>query len=332
MKHIHGTSLPCSDIVLTIGKFEGIHLGHVALIKDMVKRAKELGLPSVVLAFEPHPFEVLSDADYKPLYTLNERTYLLDKVPGVDFALTYPFTKELADITPEGFCSMVFENLRAREVFVGENFGFGSRRSGNASFLKERARVYGARVHVAGLMHDEGVFTGQQISTSNIRDLVIQGKLQEARSQLGHPFFMIGETVVGRQIGRVMGFPTLNIIPPVGKFLPQNGVYSTVTTIDGVRHPSITNIGLNPTINTTSLRTVETHVLDAPESILTQELYGHEILLEVTSFLRPEMKFASRDELVRQISLDIHKLGLQNPNGTVKIDKQEPGMFDNLLF
>ena len=207
--------------------------------------------------------------------------------------------------------------------------------------MKESAAAYNAKVHVAKLMYDSqnnldnnlNNKTEQiQISTSGIRGLIERGNLAEAAMQLGHPFFIMSETVTGRRLGRTLGFPTLNIIPEGDKLTPPNGVYSTNFVYGGIRYPSVTNTGTNPTVNNTRLRTVETYVLEPPDVLLYDDFYGQEMMLEFIDFIRPELKFESKDALVQQINIDIHKLGLQNLNGTVKIDKQEPEMFGTLLF
>ena len=311
MRHIQGTSLPCGGCVLTIGKFEGIHLGHRILINKTIERGKELGLPSVVLAFEPHPYAALSQGSYKPIYTLKEKAYLLNLMEGLDYMIAYPFSEEFAKTTAEEFCRVIFESINAKEVYVGENFGFGSGREGSSSLLKKTGETYGAKVNITELY--QGLQeSGRFVSSSQIRKLIEEGRLSEANQQLGHPFFLVGETVSGRQLGRKIGFPTINILPSKEKLTPLRGVYATRIFIDGKGYDGITNVGINPTVSESNRQTVETHVLNQPDSFLSENFYGYEIMLEFSSFLRHEMKFSSKDALVGQINIDINKLLLQN--------------------
>lgn len=294
---------PC---VLAVGKFECIHLGHKALISEMERLAhgnmSNSSLASALVMFEPHPYRVLSDPEYKPLFTGCEREYVARKL-GIDYLLKYPFDQDFAVLSPEDFCRMLFENLQARVVVVGEGYRFGYKRAGTVETLRQIAGVYNAQVHV--VTHHRApqevaasAYNGSsKTSTSSIRALLSANRLPEAEDLLGYPFFIMGEVVPGRQIGRSIGFPTINLHPQEDKFLPSDGVYATraiITNTEGERgkmkqsYYGITNVGLRPTVEINNApRIVETHLLDYENG----ELYGRQVRVEFLRFIRPERKF-----------------------------------------
>lgn len=286
--------------VLTVGKFEGIHLGHRALLGEVVQRAKLAGVASVVVSFEPHPFKFLRDNMYKPIFTKDERAALLREI-GVDYVFTYNFDSTFAKKTAADFCREIFAEYRGvREIVVGENYRFGNAREGNIETMKNAAKAHGATVHV---MEQMGV-----ISTSQVREMLAANEMKKARELLGFPFFITGEVTKGRQLGRVLGFPTLNLYPPQDKFLPQNGVYETRAIIGGEPMVGLTNIGLRPTVSnpTETQISVETHI---PSLIAKPDaMYGQHIKVELIRFMRPERRFESTEELQAQIREDCLRL------------------------
>jgi riboflavin kinase/FMN adenylyltransferase len=276
--------------VLTIGKFEGIHLGHRALLCEVRDRAKAAGLTSVAVVFEPHPFKFLHDSNYAPIFTRPERDQLIREI-GIDKIVTFEFTADFAAMSAADFCREIFEGLQAREVVVGENYRFGRNREGSA----ETMQAYG-KVCTLSSVGD--------ISTSKIREFLIKSEMENAARLLGFPFFVEGVVTEGRKLGRVLGFPTLNIYPPADKFLPQNGVYETQTIIGGKSFRGLTNIGTRPTVSENEGRvSVETHI-----PALSGELYGTNIKVEFTRFIRPERKFSSAEELTAQICKDMEEI------------------------
>jgi len=287
--------------VLTVGKFEGIHQGHKALLLEVVRRAKSAGVASVVVMFSPHPFQFLRDPSYKPIFTESEREHLLNEI-GIDHVITLRFDENFAAMKASEFCHKLFTELKAREIVVGEGYRFGNGREGTIETLRDAAKTYGGSVHVlANVSH------GEAISTSNIRKLLSENKLHEAASLLGFPFFMMGEVKKGQQLGRVLGFPTLNLYPSDEKFLLQNGVYETITILDGVPMKGLTNIGKRPTVtepSPTDIRiAVETHI---PSLVAKpNEMYGRHIKVKFLRFLRPEQRFNTPEELQLQISKDL---------------------------
>ena len=310
---------PC---VLAIGKFESIHLGHRALIAEMLRAAVCENLPAALLVFTPHPYRVLFDPGYKPLLTDRERQHIVGNL-GVDYLLEYPFTPEFAAMPPECFCQKIFNELRAQVVVVGQGYRFGYNRTGTVDTLRQLAQPAGAQIHVVPL-HAKASQDTHKTSTSAIRSLLTEGKLAEAEALLGYPFFIMGHVTPGRQLGRTIGFPTINLYPPEDKFLPENGVYATRTTLGGQTYKSITNIGLNPTVTgensglpveTDTMHTVhqiclnnaqkaaETHIFG-----YSGDAYGMSAKVEFLRFIRPEQRFDSLDALKAQIDNDCRVL------------------------
>ena len=283
--------------VLTIGKFEGIHLGHRLLLEEVAKRAKEKNLVPTVIVFEPHPFIHLRDKNYKLIFTPNERDNLLKSI-GIKNIIKLEFTKAFTNKTATEFCKEIFENFNAQEVIIGENFHFGKNREGTPSLLKNFAKNYNANVTSIPIKNTD-------LSTSSIRDFLEKNELSKACDLLGFPFFVAGEVTKGRQLGRVLGFPTLNIYPAKNKFLPAFGVYETITNFsDGKKLKGLTNVGLRPTVNNDStVVSVETHI---PSLIAKpDEMYGQNIKVEFIRFIRKEIKFNNTDELKNQIQIDL---------------------------
>jgi len=329
--------MPCA---LAMGKFESIHLGHRALINETVRLAKTTGLvktmkpeqdcsysdvgsavtytsgtasdvcsfPSALIVFEPHPYRVLSDPGYKPLFTTNERAHVLEGL-GVDYLLEYPFDIGLAALPPSDFCHKLFKELSAKIIVVGEGYRFGHKRQGTADVLRHYANEYNATVHVitprlAGnnVNPSDSPHDNQKISTSAIRALLSMSKLAEAESLLGYPFFIMGQTTPGRQLGRTIGFPTINLYPSDEKFLPPDGVYATSTIMDGRPYKGVTNVGKRPTVaEEDAPHSVETHLLDYSGG---GELYGKHIKTEFLHFIRPEKRFENLEALSAQILAD----------------------------
>jgi len=293
---------PC---VLAVGKFESIHLGHRALVDQMMRLAQP-GLASALVVFEPHPYRVLFDPEYKPLFTRKEREYL-ERGLGVDYLLEYPFDRDFAALSPGTFCVRLYDDLQAKIIVVGEGYRFGHKRKGKVGTLRRMARHYKAQVHVISPhgRPQEGMPNHGDLnktSTSTIRTLLSENKLQEAESLLGYPFFVMGEVTPGRQLGRTIGFPTINLYPSNEKFLLADGVYATRTIIGANCYKGITNIGLRPTVETADVsRSVETHLLDFEGG----DLYGKQVRVEFLRFIRPEQKFESLDALKAQIAKDL---------------------------
>jgi len=335
---LRGTTLP-EPCVLTVGKFEGIHRGHRTGIERVVQLAKTKGVKSAVVAFSPHPHHLLYGTAYSPLFTQAERIFLLEQL-GVDYLLEYPFDATLMKMSAAQFCTVLFTDLQAEAVIVGEDFRFGHAREGTIAFMREMAKNYGRTVESVPSIQNCAALL--PISTSAIRALLEQSTdtatrfnnmsaLEQITQLLGFPFFAMGIVMQGRQLGRKMGFPTLNLYPPPDKFLPCYGVYATRTTINATSYYSITNIGKRPTVNNGGTPTIETHLLslahdnksiEAPvcnpannndsnkktpfkHGVQVGSLYGAQIRVEFIRFIRAEIKFNGLEALQNQIAMDV---------------------------
>ncbi len=312
---------PC---VLTVGKFESVHLGHQKLFSEVLRLSKELNLPSGAVTFDPHPNMLFGSPDYRPLFTAAERAYIMEGL-GLDYMLVFPFDAAFAAQSPEEFCAKLFNNLNAAAVVVGEGFRFGKNGAGTPEILRREAARHSAAHKHTGTndIHDasrqnmarvlviphQSTDGGEKVSTSDIRKLITNRELEKAAEVMGFPFFIMGTVTHGKQIGRTMGFPTVNLLTARDKLLPPDGVYATRTFLGDKSFRSITNIGVRPTVQQTTLpgetasRTVESFLIG-----FNGDLYNTSLRTEFLRFIRPEKKFANIDELRAQITKDIESL------------------------
>jgi riboflavin kinase/FMN adenylyltransferase len=291
---IHGTSMSLAEgAVATIGKFEGLHRGHQALIGEAQARALELGLPSMIITFDPHPAEALKGAPYKALFSKAEREALFGQT-GIDILASIPFSREFASLPPEAFEKLLFVDLNCRALVVGRNFSYGKGRSGTAETLLEAGKAFDATVSIFG-----SVFEGEKrISSSLIREAIAANDFKIAEKLMGRPYFISGTIAHGKELGRTIGFPTMNILPAPDKLLPENGVYATKTLYQGEVYCSMTNVGRNPTVGGSGT-TVETYLLGFDKCV-----YGENAQVSFVERLRDETKFQSVDSLRLQLEKD----------------------------
>ncbi len=294
--HAHYTPLHRGS-VLAIGNFDGIHLGHQEILRDIVERATSSGDVATALTFEPAPLKVLRpDIAPKRLSTSEQRLAWF-RVVGLESAVVQPFTQELSQLSPEDFVEQILvRQLNVRAVFIGENFRFGHKQAGNAAFLKELGARHGFEVIVVPPV----IYHSEIVSSTVIRREIAEGNVSHAGRLLGRPFVLTGEVVSGAGIGHRFTVPTLNLVPEQ-ELMPARGVYITRTLLDGETRSrrSVTNIGMRPTFNGTSL-SVETHLLDAPVAFEAKR-----IEIRFWKKLREEKKFSSAEELKTQIAKDI---------------------------
>lgn len=285
---------------VTIGNFDGVHKGHQLLISRVRDRALQLGVPSVVITFEPHPLRFFTGRKTPPFITLYDQKAELIGALGVDVLLCLEFNAEMASMTAEDFVRRILvDGVHARELFIGYDYAFGKGRSGNFALLSTLGAAQG--FHVEQL---EPVLVGQAVvSSTRIRDLVEAGDVWGARPLLGR-FYRVSGTVVHGQNrgGRLLGFPTANL-RLVDELFPKTGVYCCWAEIGGTLHRSVANIGYNPTFGNDAL-SVEVHILD-----LDADLYGTPLRVHFVQRLRGERKFSSLDELKGQIAKDIALAG-----------------------
>ena len=300
---------------LTIGNFDGLHLGHQTLIRRMrMLAAQEQSEPAHIglLTFTPHPMSVLRpDVPLHLLTTPEERAALALKA-GATFSVLQPFTAETAKLRAVEFMTLLKQHLSLTALVVGPDFALGRGRSGNLDRLREIGRELDYALHVVDSVEEGGI----SVRSSRIRTLLQEGNVAEAAALLGRPYRAGGFVVEGDMRGRTIGFPTANVRVAAEKLLPANGVYATCTTLEnGAQHDSVTNIGVRPTVDGRELR-FETHLLDFPQRDASGDLYGQQISIEFLARLRAEQRFDGIDALVAQIKADVERarsLFLQQP-------------------
>jgi riboflavin kinase/FMN adenylyltransferase len=281
--------------VLALGNFDGVHRGHRKILDRVRRVADERGAASVVMTFDPHPPRVVRPDKAPPLLmTMGQKLEALAQA-GVHGAAIVRFTRELSQWDPETFVRRVLvEWLRVAEVWVGANFLFGHDRSGNFSLLRTLGVRYGFKAEkIDPIRYKDFV-----VSSTRIRRLIGEGRVDEAAALLGHSYCIDGTVMQGDRRGRALGFPTANLCTE-NELAPPHGVYATTTTIDGIVHPSITNIGVRPTVDSSGQTTIETHVFD-----IDRDLYGTTLRIGFVQRLRDERAFGSIDLLRAQIAAD----------------------------
>jgi riboflavin kinase/FMN adenylyltransferase len=283
--------------VLTIGNFDGLHLGHRAVIEKLARKGKEMGLPVVVLIFEPQPLEYfLGDNAPSRLMRLREKVIQFVCLP-VDSVLILRFNQYFANLDPETFISEVLLNkLNVKYLVVGDDFHFGKARRGNFALLKEKGREFGFKVEDT----DSYLLAGHRISSSMIRDALGLGDLALAARMLGRSYSVCGRVAHGDKRGRTIGFPTANI-EMFRKNTPIEGVFAVIMTgIDGLEIPGVANVGTRPTVGGGSKVVLETHLFD-----FNRDIYGKYVEVHFKKKIRDEMRFHSMDELKAQIIKDV---------------------------
>jgi riboflavin kinase / FMN adenylyltransferase len=298
MRLFHGTDNAkiARPTVLTLGVFDGLHLGHQLIMRTVVERAREVGAVPTVITFDPHPRAVLHPESAPPLLQTFDQKIEAFGVLGLEQAIVVRFTKAFAEIEAEDFLrDVVRERLHAVEVYLGRGFAFGRNREGNIALLRKVSERLNFRAEEV----PEVRLRGQRISSSRIRELLAAGRVNLARRMLGRPYGVEGRVVRGAERGRMLGFPTANLRPQ-NRVIPQSGVYITATLIEGLWRRSITNIGTRPTFEDAAAQSsIETYVMN-----WTGDLYGDVVRVRFLQRLRGEQKFASIDELKRQIARD----------------------------
>lgn len=287
---------PFSRTVVTVGNFDGVHLGHQAILKRVCGRAQELNCQSVALTFEPHPLKVLRPQSNLPLLTTPAQKLELLRETGLAVVVVLPFTPEFARLPARDFVRDYFvERLRVREVVVGHDYGFGYRREGNIDLLREMGRDLGFSVQVVWGVEVEGAV----VSSSLIRALLKLGKVAEARRLLGRNYGVAGRVVAGKGRGaKLLGVPTANL-ESENDLLPATGIYAVWVVKNGQRLPGVANIGTCPTFDNGEL-SLEVHLLD-----FNDDLYGERLKVEFVARLREERRFPSIEALAGQIRADI---------------------------
>ncbi|MHB1414761.1 MAG: bifunctional riboflavin kinase/FAD synthetase [Chloroflexota bacterium] len=289
-------SAPPSSSVVTIGVFDGVHLGHQKLIGAAVSRARELGTRATAITFDPHPRQVVAkNGTVQYLSSLAERKAVIRGL-GVDTVVTLHFSEEVAALSAEDFLGEIRTKLGLIELWVGPDFALGRGRQGTVPVLERIGGQMGFSVHtVPAALTAEGVV----ISSSTIRRLVMEGDVAAANEMLGRPYALAGPVISGDRRGRLLGFPTANLTLSPLRVTPANGVYIVSALTQEGRFSAVANIGVRPSFGENT-RGLEVHILD-----FSGDIYGQMLRVEFLQRLRPEMRFASADELQRQIQQDV---------------------------
>jgi riboflavin kinase/FMN adenylyltransferase len=281
---------------LAIGVFDGVHLGHQAVIREAVDAARKYGGQSVVLTFHPHPVKVLRPNDAPRLLTSTQHKQQFVERLGIDAFLIQEFSIAFAQTKPEDFIGkLVHSANRLKTICVGEDWSFGANRTGKVSLLRSLAETYRFQLlDIVPLAVD-----GQVVSSTRVREAVEHGELDLAERLLGRPYTILGTVVEGDRLGRKLGYPTANLRAHNEQF-PPNGVYAVTARYKGTEYGAVANIGFRPTVH----QNRQERLLEVYLFGFDQEIYGEDIEVRFLSYLRPEMKFASLSELQTQIAKD----------------------------
>jgi riboflavin kinase/FMN adenylyltransferase len=300
MRLFHGTDNAeiQRPTVLTLGVFDGLHLGHQLIMRTLVNRAHAVGAVPTVITFDPHPRAVLHPESSPPLLQTLDQKVEGFGVLGVEQTIVVRFTPEFAMIRAQDFLrDLVKDRLHAKEVYLGRGFAFGHDREGNIELLRRVSKELGFFADEV----PEVKFRNQRVSSSRIRELLAAGNVNLARRLLGRPYGVEGRVERGAERGSTLGFPTANLHPR-NRVIPRNGVYVTGALIDGSWRKSVTNVGIRPTFGTDTEPSVETFVIN-----WAGDLYGDVVRVRFLHRLRDERKFDSIDELKKQIELDVSR-------------------------
>ncbi len=280
---------------VALGNFDGVHVGHRKLIETAAEKAAEKGLSSAVFTFSNHPKSLIPGA--KPVKNIVypiEKEALIEAL-GIEYYFNFEFTKDIMTMSPEDFVRVFLHDMvNAREVVCGFNYHFGYKGEGDTKLLRILGAKYGFRVNEVKAVSVDG----DVVSSTLIRNTIMAGEMEECARYLGRNYDIAGEVVVGNRLGRTIGFPTSNIMIDETMVTPPNGVYVTYCIYNGVKYPSITNVGIKPTVGTFK-KNMETHIFN-----FDKELYGKKIKVEFIKKTRDEVKFQSIEELSAQIARD----------------------------
>ncbi len=298
MKVYHSISeFKVKNPILTVGTFDGVHLGHKKILNTIIQEAKRLNGESVVLTLHPHPRKVLfpNENNIFLLNTMDEKIQLLEKA-GLEHLIIYPFTKEFADLSSCDFIEKILYNkLNVKQLIVGYDHHFGKDRQGNLETLRNCTNPFGFDVlKVEALLQDK-----QKISSTKIRNLLFSGDISTANSYLGYRYFLSGKVISGNKVGRTMGFPTANIQTEQEKLIPKTGVYAVKVIVDRTTYKGMLNIGSKPTVSSKLETGSEVHVFDFNENI-----YGNIIDVQLINYIREEKKFKDKEALKEQLKKD----------------------------
>jgi riboflavin kinase/FMN adenylyltransferase len=282
---------------VTVGSFDGVHIGHRELLERLAARARERGLRSLLVTFDPHPLEIVNPAAAPPLLTVGEEKIEVLVETGVDYLVVVPFTPELAHLEAEAFVDLVLRGrFRMQYLLMGHDHRFGRNRAGSVSTMKQLGSQRGFEVEVLGPVTADG---GPPVSSTSIRRAVAGGDLERATVALGRPYAVGGRVSHGEKRGRLLGFPTINVpLPSPRKLLPPQGVYAVRVQTPSGAYAGMLNLGPRPTFGEAEV-TIEAHLFDA-----SGDFYGARVRVDFVKWLRDTQKFADVSALVAQLQRD----------------------------
>lgn len=299
IEDINKIKSPLSNAVVTIGNFDGVHLGHQALFRKVIEQARLRGGKAVAITFEPHPVRVLKQNGLPPLITIYEQKIELIAQAGIDVLICIQFTPEFAALSPQAFVvDLLVNRIGMKAIVVGEDYTFGKNREGDLALLQAYAQQFDFKVITVGEIQTANTIA-LRISSTKIRDLVMEGDVDTARSLLGRNYQIRGVVVPGRNRGgRQLGFPTANIRVE-DELCPKTGIYAVTVECEGISYPGVANIGYSPTFDD-HVFTVEVHLMD-----FSGDLYEKHLRVNFVKRLRDEKRFGNLTELSAQIKRDV---------------------------
>lgn len=303
--HLDQITEPFKNAVITIGNFDGVHIGHQALFHESIEKAEVIDGTSVAMTFEPHPLRVMKPNNHPPLITLHEQKSELIERTGIDVLICVPFTLEFAALSARQFVrDLLVQKIGMKAVVVGQDYSFGKNRQGDLNLLKSYGPEYGFEVIVAGWIKSARALA-DRISSTKIRQLVTDGRMEQAEKMLGRNYQIRGKVVAGRDRGgKVLGIPTANINLH-DELCPKTGIYAVTVECEDHQYRGVANIGYSPTFEDHEF-TVEVHIFD-----FSANIYDKKIRINFIKRIRDEIKFSNISELIDQIQLDIataHKI------------------------
>lgn len=292
IKDIH--QIQWNKTSVTLGKFDGVHLGH-RMLMDRVLAAEQDGCTPTVFTFDKFPSQFLLHQNMTSILTEEEKEQLLEGL-GINRYVLFPFHEKTASMEPEEFVEEILvKTMKVRQLFVGTDFRFGKGRKGDVALLEKLAKRHGFFFEAV----EKRMYDGDEVSSTRIRDCITDGRMEDVSAMLGMPYQISGEIIHGRSLGHKIGVPTINQKVPEEKILPRFGVYCAKVTVDCREYFGIANVGSKPTVQNEPVCGLETHLFDCRE-----DLYGKQAKTELLSFVRPEQKFATVEELRRQLERD----------------------------
>lgn len=288
---------PLKKAVVTIGTFDGVHIGHQELLRKLRESAKSIGAETVILTFFPHPRMIIhpEDQGIRLINTVKEKIELLEAI-GIDHLIITPFTRDFSNLSPEEYIEEILvKRIGTSKISIGYDHRFGKNRAGSLADLNKLATKFGYEVEVI----PEQDIQQAAVSSTRIRQALLTGNIASATELLGHTFSLEGRVIRGDQIGRTLGYPTANLyVEEPYKLIPADGIYSAYTHVEGIKYEGMAYIGHRPTVNGMS-RNIEVNIFDFDE-----EIYGQTIRIDFDAFIRPDKKFNSLEELTVQLGLD----------------------------